>query len=240
MVDEGLDTVHRPRAELTDTTGKSQECGETMLDSTQSILEQMRIQSYGDVPNGQQDPFTFSNFEMDSQPTLDHEDHDQLRRSEEAAITPTCIWTQYPCEADEMPPFHLPRGLFPGQDDMGVSDLLVMYRDTNLVDIGSVKGITLVHKSHRTRIQVQAPEHLICARAYMLQGGCCPACFLECQGWECPKCHSPMNQFRLPTFDAVSNGSIADIFHRYKSHSLQALEILSNSPKARRVAEAVP
>ena len=146
-------------------------------------------------------------------------------------ISPTCVWTQ-PCveeEPDDGPPYRLPKTiLLPGQDGLRVPAFLGALRDSQFADLGSDAGITLVYRSYEARFQLhmQAPAHqLVTARAYMVQGDCCPSCFLFGRGWTCSRCSSPMSQFRLPTPPEITFGNCVDeCFHRYVSHSLQALQ----------------
>ena len=67
-----------------------------------------------------------------------------------------------------------------------------------------------MYTSHETRFQVhmQAPAHqLVTARAYMVQGECCPTCFFDGQGWFCPRCSSRMSRFRLPPSPEINFGN---------------------------------
>ena len=146
-------------------------------------------------------------------------------------ISPTCVWTQ-PCveeEPDDGPPYRLPRTiLLPGQDELRVPAFLSALRDSQFADLGSDAGITLVYRSYEARFQLhmQAPAHqFVTARAYMVQGDCCPSCFLFGRGWTCTRCSSPMSQFRLPPPPEITFGNCVDeCFHWYLSHSLQALQ----------------
>ena len=146
-------------------------------------------------------------------------------------ISPTCVWTQ-PCveeELDDGPPYRLPEMiLLPGRDDLRVPALLNALRDSRFADLGSDAGITLVYRSYEARFQLhmQAPAHqFVTARAYMVQGDCCPSCFLFGRGWTCTRCSSAMSQFRLPSPPEFTFGNCVDeCFHRYLSHSLQALQ----------------
>ena len=99
-----------------------------------------------------------------------------------------------------------------------------------MADLGAATGITLVYSSLMARIQfqMQAPTHgLVIARAYMVQGSCCPGCFLPCSGPVCPHCRSDTCQFRLPGFpNLFSQDIVKEIFHRYQSSSMQALQFV--------------
>ena len=149
------------------------------------------------------------------------------REDAKPTISPTQEWTN-PCVEIEEPPYSWPKSmLLPAKDVLSDFDLLAAFRDTPMAELGADMGVTLVYRSQRARLQImQAPaSQLVSARAYMVQGDCCPTCFCEGHGWECPNCSSPMTQFRLPSHsDFQFSNRVEEQFHRYCSHSLQALQ----------------
>ena len=154
-------------------------------------------------------------------------------------ISPTWTWTQLPhdatddfreCEPQQGAPFRLPIEFLPGLGpDLSPAGLVAMYRHSELAELGSFSGVTLIDLITKVRLQVPAAHSLVSARAYMLRAKGCPTCFCVCQGPDCSRCNSPTSQFRLSAPNYCCRNVADEIF-----------DILSNSPKARRLAEAAP
>ena len=150
-------------------------------------------------------------------------------------ISPTWTWTQLPLQANDnhhgselhqgapvrMPP-ELLAGLGP---DLNPAALVTMNRHSELAELGSFSGVTLIDLTTKVRLQAPAVPPLVTARAYVLRTRGCPSCFCVCQGPECLSCNSPTSKFSLPSAPDFSYRNVAgEIFDRYRSHSEFALQ----------------
>ena len=83
----------------------------------------------------------------------------------------------------------------------------------------------------RPGFKCRAPAHLtlVIARAYMLQGSCCPGCFEVCPGMGMSGLQTPsLRSFVCPRplilFFEIQQMRSLNIFDRYRSHSRHALQ----------------
>ena len=198
------------------------DCNMTLIDTQSNAGEASSQYTGKTVPLAQQCPSPITaSCPVDSQQVEADE-----REGAQPTISPTQAWTQ-PCFEEEMPPYSWPKSiLLPAEDGLSDSDLLAAFRDYPLAELGADLGVTLVYRSQRARLQImQAPaSQLVSARAYMVQGDCCPTCFCEGRGWECSNCFSPMTQFRLPshsgfTFPIVLMNTFTGIVPIHCRHS---------------------
>ena len=139
--------------------------------------------------------------------------------------SPTLPWTQLP---EDGPPFTVDLRCFGHvQGHMTPEDIFSAFRDAPVKVLGGIAGISLIFPE-KIRVQLQAPDiGFIEGRAYMVRGGCCPACFspISAGSWDCPLCSAPTTAFRLPPVPEFTQSSqVESLFFRYRSQSMLALQ----------------
>ena len=161
------------------------DCNLTAIDTQPTSGEVVSQDNGLVVPMAQECPSPITESVLADSQQIDSEE-----KGVQPTISPTCVWT-HPCVEDAVPPYPWPKSvLLPAEGGLSDSDLLAAFRNSPLAELGADLGVTLVYRSQRARLQImQAPaSQLVSARAYMVQGDCCPTCFCEGYGWECSNC----------------------------------------------------